>query len=178
MRFEETPIAGCFMVRIDPHADERGFFARTVCADDFGARKLVGRFSQCSISFNHHRGTVRGMHFQRAPHSETKLVRCTRGAIFDAAIDLRPNSPSFRAVAGVELTADNRAALYVPAGVAHGFQTLSDDAEVLYMIDPAFAPGFGDGVRWDDPAFGLRWPEPVTLIADRDASWPLWQDRG
>lgn len=176
MRFEPTPVAGCLLVGIEPHADDRGFFARTACADDFAARGLVGRFAQSSVSFNRRRGTVRGMHFQRAPHAETKLVRCTRGAICDAVIDLRPGSPTFRAVATVELTADNHAALYIPAGLAHGFQTLSDDAEVLYMIDPAFVPGVGDGVRWDDPAFGLRWPEPVRVIAERDATWPDWRD--
>ncbi len=177
MIFEELALPGLFRVRPEPHADERGFFARTHCEADLSARGLVGRFAQSSVSFNHRRGTVRGMHFSRAPHAETKLVRCTAGAIHDAVIDLRPDSPTYRQVAQVTLSAANRHALYIPAGLAHGFQTLSDDTEILYMIDRPFVAAAADGVRWDDPAFALAWPEPVTVIAARDLAFSDWAGR-
>ncbi|MEN3210394.1 dTDP-4-dehydrorhamnose 3,5-epimerase family protein [Methylorubrum populi] len=177
MIFEELALPGLFRVAPEPHADERGFFARTHCEETFTARGLVGRFAQSSVSFNHRRGTVRGMHFSRAPHAETKLVRCTAGAIHDAVIDLRPDSPTYRRTAAVTLSAANRHALYIPAGLAHGFQTLSDDAEILYMIDLPFVASAADGVRWDDPAFALTWPEPVSVISDRDRAFPDWAGR-
>ena len=177
MIFEELDLPGLFRVAPEPHADERGFFARTHCEETFTERGLVGRFAQSSVSFNHRRGTVRGMHFSRAPHAETKLVRCTAGAIHDAVIDLRPGSPTYRHTAAVTLSAANRHALYIPAGLAHGFQTLSDDAEILYMIDRPFVASAADGVRWDDPAFALTWPEPVTVISDRDLAFPDWAGR-
>lgn len=177
MIFEELALPGLFRVGPEPHADERGFFARTHCEETFTARGLVGRFGQSSVSFNHRRGTVRGMHFSRAPHAETKLVRCTAGAIHDAVIDLRPDSPTYRRTAAVTLSAVNRHALYIPAGFAHGFQTLSDDAEILYMIDLPFVAAAADGVRWDDPAFALTWPEPVSVISDRDRAFPDWSGR-
>ncbi|MEE7455590.1 dTDP-4-dehydrorhamnose 3,5-epimerase [Methylorubrum populi] len=177
MIFEELALPGLFHVAPEPHADERGFFARTQCEETFVARGLVGRFAQSSISFNHRRGTVRGMHFSREPHAETKLVRCTAGAIHDAVIDLRPDSPTYRRSVGVTLSAANRHALYIPAGLAHGFQTLCDDSEILYMIDRPFVACAADGVRWDDPAFDLTWPEPVTVIAARDLAFPDWAVR-
>ncbi|ABY29254.1 dTDP-4-dehydrorhamnose 3,5-epimerase family protein [Methylorubrum extorquens] len=177
MIFEELALPGLFRVVPEPHADERGFFARTQCESEFAERGLVGHFTQSSVSFNHRRGTVRGMHFSKLPHAETKLVRCTAGAIHDAVIDLRPDSPTYLRTTSVTLSAANRHALYIPAGLAHGFQTLSDDAEILYMIDRPFVASAADGVRWDDPAFGLVWPEPVTVIAPRDLAFPDWAGR-
>ncbi|MEH3117929.1 MAG: dTDP-4-dehydrorhamnose 3,5-epimerase family protein [Methylorubrum populi] len=177
MIFEERALPGLFRVRPEPHADERGFFARTHCEEEFSERGLIGRLAQSSVSFNHRRGTVRGMHFSREPHAETKLVRCTAGAIHDAVVDLRPDSPTYLRTAHVTLSARNRDALYVPAGLAHGFQTLSDDTEVLYMIDRPFVAAAADGVRWDDPAFALAWPEPVTVISARDLALPDWAGR-
>ncbi|TXN40724.1 dTDP-4-dehydrorhamnose 3,5-epimerase [Methylobacterium sp. WL30] len=174
MRFETLPLPDAFRIVPEPYADERGFFARTYCEDTFSERGLMTGFRQSSVSFNLRRGTVRGMHFTAAPHTETKLVRCTRGAILDAIIDLRPNSPTYRHWAGCELTADNREALYIPAGFAHGFQTLCDDTEVLYMIDKPYVASAARGARWDDPAFDLTWPEPVTVIAERDRAFPDW----
>ncbi|BAU89477.1 dTDP-4-dehydrorhamnose 3,5-epimerase [Methylorubrum populi] len=177
MIFEELELPGLFRVTPEPHADERGFFARTHCESEFAEHGLIGRFAQSSVSFNHRRGTVRGMHFSRAPHAETKLVRCTGGLIRDAVIDLRSESPTYLRTLQVTLSAANHHALYIPAGFAHGFQTLSDDAEVLYMIDRPFVAAAADGVRWDDPAFGLAWPEPVTVIAPRDLAFPDWAGR-
>ncbi|WP_375456063.1 dTDP-4-dehydrorhamnose 3,5-epimerase family protein [uncultured Methylobacterium sp.] len=177
MRFEPLPLPGAFRIVPEPQADARGFFARTACEDTFAARGLVAGFRQSSVSFNLRRGTVRGLHFTAAPHAETKLVRCTRGAILDAIVDLRPGSPTYKHWVGCELTAANHAALYVPAGFAHGFQTLADETEVLYMIDKPYVADAARGVRWDDPAFALTWPEPVTVIAERDRAFPDWTGR-
>jgi dTDP-4-dehydrorhamnose 3,5-epimerase len=152
--------------------DERGLFGRTWCADEARALGLCQQFAQCSVSFNRTRGTLRGLHFQTAPYAETKLVRCTAGAIVDVVVDLRPDSPTFRRWVAEELTAENRRALYVPEGCAHGFQTLTDGAEVLYQITPAHQPGFSSGVRWDDPAFGIRWPDVPRALSERDRTWP------
>lgn len=175
MRFEALPLAGAFRVSPEPHTDERGFFARTACVDDFSARGLIGAFAQSSISFNAKRGTVRGLHFSAEPHAETKLVRCTMGTIHDVIVDLRPGSATYLRAYGTELSAANRHALYIPAGFAHGFQALSDGAEVLYMIDRAYVPGSARGLRWNDPAVSVTWPEPVTVIADRDLAYPDWK---
>lgn len=174
MRFLPTPLDGCLIVEPAGAADDRGLFARTHCEATFAAHGLTARFAQSSVSWNIRAGTVRGMHLQRAPHAETKLVRCVRGAIHDVVVDLRPGSPTCGRTFGADLTARNRLALYVPPGLAHGFQTLEDDTEVLYMIDPPYAPGHGDGVRWNDPAFAIRWPGPVTVIAPRDLAFPDW----
>lgn len=174
MRFTELPLSGAFLVEIEPIEDERGFFARSACEQSFAGRGLVARFPQSSISYNRRRGTVRGMHFAAAPHEETKLVRCTRGEIWDVLVDLRPDSPTRGRSTGLCLSAQNRAAVYVPRGLAHGFQTRADDTEVLYMIDPAYVPGSGRGVRWNDPAFDIAWPEPVTVISDKDLAFPDW----
>jgi dTDP-4-dehydrorhamnose 3,5-epimerase len=172
--FEELPLVGAYRIRISPHADERGFFARTVCEDTLAERGLVGRFRQSSVSFNHRRGTVRGMHYAAPPHAETKIVRCTAGAIRDVVVDLREGSSTYLRSFGLALSAENRDALYIPAGLAHGFQTLTDCAEVLYMIDRAFVPGAARGVRWDDPALDVVWPEPITVISERDLAFPAW----
>lgn len=165
------------MVEPEPIADERGFFARTACRDEFAKHGLVGDFPQSSVSWNHRKGTLRGMHFQHAPHAETKLVRCTRGEIFDVAIDLRLDSPSYGKWFGTRLSEASRTQLYIPAGCAHGFQVTSDGAEVLYMIDTEHAPLAADGVRWDDPFFKIEWPEPVSVIAERDRTYPDWEKR-
>ena len=174
MRFREAAISGAFLIEIEPHADERGFFARTVCEEEIAAQGLVARYPQSSISFNHARGTVRGMHFSRAPHEETKIVRCTAGVIYDVLIDLRPASPTYLAQAQAILSADNWHAFYVPRGVAHGFQVLADRSEVLYMIDTPYVAGAAAGIRWDDPACRVEWPAPVTTIHARDLTFPDW----
>jgi dTDP-4-dehydrorhamnose 3,5-epimerase len=173
--FAETPVAGALVVEPQPIEDERGFFARTFSTEEFAARGLDARVDQCSASFSVRAGTLRGMHYQAAPHGETKLVRCTRGAIFDVAVDLRRESPTYLRWAGVELSADNRRALYVPEGCAHGFQTLVDGAEVLYQISMPYVPAAARGVRWDDPAFGIDWPDaPIggRTMSARDAAYP------
>lgn len=174
MVFEELPLAGAYRIGISPHADARGFFARTVCEDTLAGRGLVGRFRQSSVSFNRARGTVRGMHYALPPHAETKIVRCTLGAIHDVIVDLRRDSPTYLKSVGIELSAGNRAALYIPAGFAHGFQALRDETEVLYMIDRAYVAEAARGLRWDDPALDVVWPEPVTVIAERDRAFPAW----
>jgi dTDP-4-dehydrorhamnose 3,5-epimerase len=173
MIFHATPLPGVWTLEPQRHADDRGHFARTWCRDECAAHGLNPALAQCSSSFNRRRGTLRGMHFQRPPHAEDKLVRCTRGAVFDVALDLRPDSPTFKRWHGVELSADNGAALYVPAGCAHGFQTLADDSEVLYLISTPYAPDHAAGVRFDDPAFGIAWPDAARAIVHaRDRAYP------
>lgn len=171
MIFRNTALPGAFVVEPEFVEDERGFFARTFCASEFAARNLATSFPQCSISYNRRSGTLRGMHFQETPHAESKLVRCTRGAIFDVIVDLRPDSPTFKQWIGVELTAADRLALYIPEGLAHGFQTLVDDTEVFYQISTPYHAPSSRGVRWDDPAFGIEWPhQEHRTISDRDRS--------
>lgn len=173
MVFSQTAIPGAYLIDIEPRGDERGFFARTWCAREFGARGLAANLAQCSVSVNALAGTLRGMHYQAAPHEETKVVQCIRGAIYDVAVDLRPDSPAFRRWIAAELTAANRRMMYVPKGVAHGFQTLEADTEVLYLISEFYAPESGRGVRWDDPAFGIRWPAvDIRHMSDRDRCYP------
>ena len=173
MIFRETILKGAFLIDLEPHEDERGFFARTFCVQEFQAQGLNARLAQCSISFNKTRGTLRGMHWQTAPQAEAKLVRVTRGGIFDAIIDLRLGSPTFRQHFVAELTAENRRMLYVPEGCAHGFQTFEDSTEVFYQMSAVFAPALARGVRWDDPAFGIQWPEVEhRILNERDASYP------
>jgi dTDP-4-dehydrorhamnose 3,5-epimerase len=174
MLFCELAIEGVLLVEPERREDERGFFARTFCATELAGQRLVDRFRQSSVSYNARRGTVRGMHFSRAPHEETKIVRCTAGAIFDVAVDLRPGSPTELKWVGVPLTAENRRALYIPRGFAHGFQSLQDDTEVLYMIDIDYVSGAAAGVRWNDPAIQVQWPEPITAISPRDLFFPDW----
>jgi dTDP-4-dehydrorhamnose 3,5-epimerase len=169
----QTEIPGVFVVEPEPIADERGFFSRIFDADEFAACGLEIEFPQWSVSYNERSGTLRGMHFQRDPHAEAKLVRCTRGSLYDVVVDLRRDSPTFRRWAAVELSADNRLALYIPKGLAHGFQTLAPATEVVYAMSERFEPSAGDGVRWDDPAFGIEWPEAVQrVMSERDKSWP------
>jgi dTDP-4-dehydrorhamnose 3,5-epimerase len=174
MRFLETPLGGAWIVELDLLGDERGWFARSFDAAEFEARGMNPAVAQCNSSFNASEGTVRGMHYQAAPHGESKLVRCVRGAIFDVAVDLREDSPTFRAWHGVELSAENRRAFYIPDGLAHGFQTLDADCEVLYQMGSPYVPEAARGVRWDDQAFGIAWPEPVgaaRVISERDRSY-------
>lgn len=172
MRFVALGVPGAFRVEIEPHADERGAFARTFCARDFAAQGLETRFVQTSLSTNPRRGTLRGMHWQAEPNREAKLVRCVRGAIYDVLLDVRRDSHAFRQHVAVELSAERRDAVYVPQGVAHGFLTLTEDCEVHYAISQFHAPESARGVRWDDPAFGIVWPEPIAVISQRDRSWP------
>ncbi len=173
MRFTPTDLPGVMLVESDPHTDERGFFARTFCRQEFTANGLCGDFAQCSLSRTTCRETIRGLHFQAAPHEEHKLVRCVRGRIFDVVVDLRPDSPTHRRWLGVELGETSQQALYVPPGVAHGFQTLADDVDVLYQISAYYVPGSARGVRWDDSAFGIRWPFPHRpTLSDRDRNHP------
>jgi dTDP-4-dehydrorhamnose 3,5-epimerase len=173
MIFRETELPGAWILEPERIEDERGFFARTWDARALAERGLDARIAQCNVSSSTRRGTVRGLHFQRPPHEETKLVRCTRGAIYDVLVDLRPDSPAYRRWTGVELTADDRRTLYVPRGFAHGFQTLDDDTEVLYLMSEFHAPDAAAGVRWDDPAFGIELPLGApTAISERDRSWP------
>lgn len=175
MIFSDTEISGGYVIEPEPVADDRGLFARTFCRDEFAARGLNTTVAQCNTSFNARAGTLRGMHLQAQPHAEAKLVRCTRGAIYDVAIDLRRDSPSFRRWFAVELSETNRWAFFIPQGCAHGFQTLVDATEVLYQMSAAYVAGAGHGVRFDDPAFGIDWPEPPPggiTISDRDASYP------
>jgi dTDP-4-dehydrorhamnose 3,5-epimerase len=172
MRFAETSIPGVVVVDIEPHEDARGAFARLQCPDEFAAAGHPFAPVQTSLSRNPHAGTLRGLHYQPAPHAETKLVRTVRGRMFDVVVDLRPASPTYRAWTSAELSADNGRALLVPEGVAHGFLTLEPDTDVLYQISPAFQPGHEAGVRWDDPAFAIAWPAAPTLISERDAGYP------
>lgn len=172
MKFSSTGLEGAFLIEIEPHEDERGFFARTCCKNEFSANGLRDDFVQCSISFNKKKGTLRGMHFQAKPFEENKLVRCTMGAIYDVIVDLRPGSPTFKKWFAVELTAANRKSIYIPTGFAHGFQTLEEDSEVLYQITEFYHPECARGVRWDDAALKIEWPEDVRTISSRDASYP------
>jgi len=171
MRFTELALAGAYIVAPERRADSRGWFARMFCRDEFAAHGLMGEFLQCSASFNVRRGTLRGMHFQRAPFEETKLVRCSRGAVFDVILDLRPDSGTYCQWQAIELTQDNGLEVYVPGGVAHGFQTLTDETEVFYQMTERHCAKFAVGVRWDDPAFAIDWPIGPPILSDRDASY-------
>jgi dTDP-4-dehydrorhamnose 3,5-epimerase len=172
MRFIQTKVDGAFLIEPEPIADERGFFARVFCREEFADHGLNPELAQGNVSFNHARGTLRGLHYQAAPHQEAKLVRCTRGAIWDVAVDIRFGSPTYLAWAGYELSDANRSMLYVPEGCAHGFLTLTDGAEVTYQMSAPYAPGAARGVRWNDPAFGIDWPGEVVVINQRDATYP------
>jgi len=173
MYFNETELKGAFLVDLDPRADQRGFFARTFCMNEFKAHGLEPTVAQCNLSFNYEKGTLRGMHYQVAPATETKLIRCTQGAIYDVIIDMRPDSPTYLQHLGVELTAENRRALYVPEMFAHGYQALTDGAEVVYQVSQFYTPGYERGLRYNDPALGIEWPLPVSQISEKDANWPL-----
>jgi dTDP-4-dehydrorhamnose 3,5-epimerase len=170
--FTATPLPGAFVIEPEPIPDARGLFARTWCQRELAARGLETRLAQCSTSFNKRKGTLRGMHFQTPPFAETKIVRCTRGSIYDVIIDLRPQSRTYMRHFGAILTADNRKSMYIPTGCAHGFQTLEDDTEVFYSISEFYSPEHSRGVRWDDPAFGIAWPPDEQTLSDRDRSYP------
>jgi dTDP-4-dehydrorhamnose 3,5-epimerase len=172
--FTELKLKGAFRIDPEPIADERGFFARTWSFAEFADRGLNPRIEQCSISYNSREATLRGMHYQEAPHAEAKLVRCTRGAIYDVALDLRPESPTFCQWEAVELAAESRRMLYIPEGFAHGFITLEDSSEVFYQLSAAYAPGSARGVRWDDPAFAIAWPLKPSTMSDHDRSFEFF----
>ncbi len=172
MIFTPMRLDGLWLIEMERQVDERGYFARSWCRREFAEHGLNATLAQASVSFNAQAGTLRGMHLQRAPHAEVKLVRCLRGSIWDVAIDLRPGSPSRGQWYGIELSAENGAALYSPEGFAHGFQTLAPGSEVFYQMSTEFRPEAASGVRYDDPAFAIRWPLPVSCIARRDAAWP------
>ena len=178
MIFTETPLAGAFVIEPELREDARGFFARTWCERELSARALETRIAQCSVSFNKKKGTLRGMHYQVSPAAETKIVRCTRGAMYDVIIDLRPASPTLTRHFAVVLAPENRKMLYVPAGFAHGFQTLEDDTEVFYQISEFYSPEHARGVRWDDPVFGIPWPDDERTIVERDQSYPDFRPAG
>jgi dTDP-4-dehydrorhamnose 3,5-epimerase len=172
MRFVPTHIDGVLRVEAEPHSDARGLFARLQCPDESDRAGRRFEPAQTSLSRNPHPHTLRGMHYQAAPHAEAKLVRVVRGAAFDVAVDLRPESPTYLGWTALELTADNLLALFIPEGVAHGFLTLEPDTDVLYQIAPAYTPGHEAGVRWNDPAFAIRWPAEPKVISERDAGYP------
>jgi dTDP-4-dehydrorhamnose 3,5-epimerase len=175
MIFVETMLSGVFIIRMEPKVDERGFFARTWCRQEYAKEGLNAELAQCSLSGNPQKGTLRGMHYQEAPHAEAKSVRCIRGAVFDVVLDLRPQSLTFRKWLGLELTAANRDMIYIPEGCAHGFLTLEDNTEVLYQISEFYHPELARGVRWDDPAFQIAWPALPEVISERDQTYPDFQ---
>lgn len=173
MIFTETKLKGCFIITPEIKADERGFFARSWCKKEFSSHGLNPNLVQCNISFNQKKATLRGMHYQAKPHEEAKLVRCTMGSIYDAIVDLRPESPTFKQWVAVELTRENSQMLYVPEGMAHGFQTLVDNTEVFYQMSEFYYPELARGVRWNDPSFNIDWPEQEErVISDKDRSYP------
>ena len=173
MRFVATPIDGAYLVEPTPRADDRGFFARVWCHDEFASRGLNAAFVQCNDSLSRRRGTLRGLHYQAAPYGEAKLIRCVRGAVFDVLVDVRPSSPTYLQWYGVELTAESRTMLYVPEECAHGYLALEDDTEVMYPVTCAYRADAERGIRWNDPAFGIAWPDvgPMTL-SSKDQAWP------
>ena len=172
MKFTPTALEGLVVVEIERREDPRGFFARSWCAEEFERAGIDPRVAQCNVSFNEKRGTLRGMHWQADPHGEAKLVRCTAGAIYDVAVDIRPDSPTFRRWLGFELSASNHRALFIPIGFAHGFQTLEAGSEVFYQMSVPYAAGAARGARYDDPAFGIEWPLPAPIVSERDAAYP------
>lgn len=177
MIFHKTTLLDAKLIDLETRGDSRGFFARTMCRDEFAKQGMDTDYVQQNMSASVHKGTLRGMHYQRAPHAEAKLIRCVRGAIIDIIVDLRPNSPSFLKHEAFELTEENRRQLYVPRGFAHGFQTLTDNVEVTYLVSAFYTPSAERGLRYDDPQLGIRWPAEVTTISEKDASWPLIEDR-
>jgi dTDP-4-dehydrorhamnose 3,5-epimerase len=172
MIFEETKLKGAYIIDLEKHEDDRGFFARTFCRNELTANGLIADVAQANMSLSKTRGTVRGMHYQKAPYEETKLVRCTRGALYDVIIDLRPDSLTYSQWIGVELSADNYRMLFVPKNFAHGFITLADDTEATYLVSQFYAPGSELGIRWNDPRFGIQWPIAVQVISEKDENWP------
>ena len=171
MIFTETDLKGVFVIELEKRGDERGFFARTFCRNEFVAHGLNPRLAQANMAYSRFAGTLRGMHYQVSPHAEAKLVRCTRGRIFDVAVDLRPDSATYCRWAGVELSADNYKMFYIPKGFAHGYMTLEEDCELMYLVSEFYAPEAERGVRWNDPAFGITWPTAPDIISDKDQNW-------
>ena len=172
MKFVPTPLGGAYVIELEPSFDERGFFARSWSAEEFKERGLAARMAQCSISFNTRKGTLRGMHYQSEPHAEAKVVRCSAGAMYDVLVDLRRGSPTYCRWFAVELSADNRKLLYVPEGIGHGFQTLTDNTEIFYQISQDYRSDASRGVRWNDPAFAIDWPIANPILSERDHSFP------
>lgn len=175
MKFFATELAGAYVVELERLEDERGFFARTFCRDEFTAHGLSSVFVQCNVSFNLRRGALRGMHYQEKPHEEAKLVRCTRGAVYDVIVDIRKDSPTYKRWIAVELAADQDRMLYIPEGFAHGFQTLEDGSEVFYQMSEMYHPECARGLRWNDPAIGIRWPLADPIVSERDARYADFQ---
>ncbi len=175
MKFEETRLKGAYLVSLEERSDDRGFFARAFCRDEFEALGLNQTIAQSNLAYTKRRGTLRGMHYQVPPYAEVKLIRCTRGAIFDVMVDLRPESETFGQWFGAELTADNRRMLYVPESFGHGYLSLTDDVEVFYHVSAPYAPGAESGFRYDDPRFGIEWPIDIEVVSDKDRSWPDFQ---
>ncbi|WFM70030.1 dTDP-4-dehydrorhamnose 3,5-epimerase [Halomonas sp. CKK8] len=177
MKFIETNLKDAFLIELEPRGDDRGFFARTMCRDEFANVGLNSDFVQQNTSFSVHRGTLRGLHYQTPPHGEDKLVRCLQGAIVDVIVDIRKDSPTYMQHQMFELTSRNRQQLYVPKGFAHSFMTLEDNVEVSYLVTATYAPGSEDGLRYDDERLGIEWPLPVSVISEKDSSWPLISER-
>ncbi len=175
MLFTETKLKGAFIIDLEPRQDHRGFFARAFCAKEFETHGLKPVVAQSNLAFTHKQGILRGMHYQIAPATETKLFRCTQGANYHVIIDLRPESPTYLQHIGVELTSENRRALYIPEMFAHGYQALRDSSEALYQVSEFYTPSCEQGLRYDDPTFGIEWPLPVSEISEKDASWPLFK---
>jgi dTDP-4-dehydrorhamnose 3,5-epimerase len=171
MIFTETKLEGAFLIELEKFEDERGFFALSWSEEEFTRGGLISRLVECNVSFNRKKGTLRGLHYQEAPHGQAKLVRCTRGSVYDVIVDLRPDSPTFKDWVSAKLSADNHLALYVPTDFAHGFQTLEDNSEVLYQMSAPYVAGSGRGVRWNDPAFGIKWPEDERIMIARDSEY-------
>jgi dTDP-4-dehydrorhamnose 3,5-epimerase len=175
MIFTETPLPGAYVIDLEPREDDRGFFARAFCRNELEAHGLKSSIAQANMSYNHKKGTLRGMHYQRPPHAEVKMVRCIAGAVWDAIIDIRKQSPTYLKWHAVELSAANRRMLYVPEGFAHGFQSLIDHSEVLYLVTEFYSPGHEVGIRWNDPRFGIEWPIPDPILSPKDAVHPDFQ---
>lgn len=172
MIFTQTKLQGAYILELEKREDDRGFFARTFCREEMQAHGLIPDVAQANTSLSKTRGTLRGMHYQKSPYEETKLVRCTRGALYDVIIDLRPDSPTYKQWVGVELSAENYRMLFVPKYFAHGFITLADDTEANYLVSQFYAPGSELGIRWNDPVFNIKWPIDVSVISEKDANWP------
>lgn len=173
MIFTPLPLDGAYLIELERRADARGMFARAFCRDEFAEHGLITEIAQCNLSTNVRAGTLRGLHFQRAPHAEVKLVRCVRGALYDVIVDVRDGSPTYGRWYGAELTEDGGEMMYVPEGFAHGYQALTDGAAAFYMVSAPYAPEAEGGLRYDDPALGIQWPQPVTDLSEKDAGWPL-----
>ncbi len=176
MKFTETKLKGAFIIDLEPRQDHRGFFSRTFCAQEFEAYNLKPTVVQCNVSFNYNQGTLRGMHYQLSPATETKFIRCTQGGIYDVIVDLRPESETYLQHVGVELTTENRRALYVPEMFAHGYQALADETEVIYQVSEFYTPNRERGLRYDDPLLGIEWPMPVSEISEKDTNWSLLEN--